>query len=551
MRKAQKLATGIAAAMLVSAISAPVSFAADNAFGIDEINWTSQDWNSIAMTNDDTVETGAVIRTEADPDSKAAGYLYRGAAARIVDKGDEWTKVESGRVTGYVRNEYLAFGDQAKGLAAHYGTQGIVANWDDVNVFSKNDADSQIMAQIQDGTPMSMLEDNGHWIAVQHGADSAGFVSEEDVTRVLLVDSAVPAEGEDEADVPATMTAASIPASTYAESTSDGSASGGSAEEADSYTLSAASYEEEAVYESDDSAAYAESANQEWTEDSSASAEQEWTGDSTAYADTWTEDAAYSSGDASYSQDTTDYSDASAVSSEFTTQTVSDNYEIQALYDAYISAQNAAMDCTSEEDAQAKAEAATNAWNAYLAACADPSAAGSASEASGSDSQASYAEYTGTQSEASYSQEAAQAEASYGEYTEAQTAQTDAPAQESTASSGGNAYGSYSDLDLLAAIIWCEAGNQSYDGMVAVGQVVMNRVASPSYPNTISEVLNQPGQFTPASSGTLQSALASGVNSTCYQAAQDAMNGAAPVPGYPMYFNTHSGSYQLGAHYFS
>ena len=551
MRKAQKLATGIAAAMLVSAISAPVSFAADNAFGIDEINWTSQDWNSIAMTNDDTVETGAVIRTEADPDSKAAGYLYRGAAARIVDKGDEWTKVESGRVTGYVRNEYLAFGDQAKGLAAHYGTQGIVANWDDVNVFSRNDADSQIMAQIQDGTPMSMLEDNGHWIAVQHGADSAGFVSEEDVTRVLLVDSAVPAEGEDEADVPATMTAASIPASTYAESTSDGSASGGSAEEADSYTLSAASYEEEAVYESDDSAAYAESANQEWTEDSSASAEQEWTGDSTAYADTWTEDAAYSSGDASYSQDTTDYSDASAVSSEFTTQTVSDNYEIQALYDAYISAQNAAMDCTSEEDAQAKAEAATNAWNAYLAACADPSAAGSASEASGSDSQASYAEYTGTQSEASYSQEAAQAEASYGEYTEAQTAQTDAPAQESTASSGGNAYGSYSDLDLLAAIIWCEAGNQSYDGMVAVGQVVMNRVASPSYPNTISEVLNQPGQFTPASSGTLQSALASGVNSTCYQAAQDAMNGAAPVPGYPMYFNTHSGSYQLGAHYFS
>lgn len=551
MRKAQRLATGIAAAMLVSAISAPVSFAADNAFGIDEINWTSQDWNSIAMTNDDTVETGAVIRTEADPDSKAAGYLYRGAAARIVDKGDEWTKVESGRVTGYVRNEYLAFGDQAKGLAAHYGTQGIVANWDDVNVFSKNDADSQIMAQIQDGTPMSMLEDNGHWIAVQHGADSAGFVSEEDVTRVLLVDSAVPAEGEDEADVPATMTAASIPASMYAESTSDGSVSGGSEEEADSYTLSAASYEEEAVYESDDSAAYAESANQEWTEDSSASGEQEWTGDSSASADTWTEDAAYSSGDASYSQDTTDYSDASAVSSEFTTQTVSDNYEIQALYDAYISAQNAAMDCTSEEDAQAKAEAATNAWNAYLAACADPSAAGSASEASGSDSQASYAEYTGTQPEAADTQEAAQAEASYGEYTEAQTAQTDALAQESTASSGGNAYGSYSDLDLLAAIIWCEAGNQSYDGMVAVGQVVMNRVASPSYPNTISEVLNQPGQFTPASSGTLQSALASGVNSTCYQAAQDAMNGAAPVPGYPMYFNTHSGSYQLGAHYFS
>jgi spore germination cell wall hydrolase CwlJ-like protein len=87
--------------------------------------------------------------------------------------------------------------------------------------------------------------------------------------------------------------------------------------------------------------------------------------------------------------------------------------------------------------------------------------------------------------------------------------------------------------------------------MVAVGQVVMNRVASPNFPNSIPEVLNQPGQFTPASAGTLQAALASGVNSTCYSAAQDAMSGAAPVPGYPMYFNTHSGSYQLGAHYFS
>ena len=79
----------------------------------------------------------------------------------------------------------------------------------------------------------------------------------------------------------------------------------------------------------------------------------------------------------------------------------------------------------------------------------------------------------------------------------------------------------------------------------------MNRVKSPNYPNTISEVLNQPGQFTPASAGTLQASLAAGVNANCYAAAQDAMNGAAPVPGYPLYFNTHSGSYKLGAHYFS
>ena len=87
--------------------------------------------------------------------------------------------------------------------------------------------------------------------------------------------------------------------------------------------------------------------------------------------------------------------------------------------------------------------------------------------------------------------------------------------------------------------------------MVAVGQVVMNRVKSGSFPNTIAEVLNAPGQFTPSSSGTLQAALNAGVNSTCYAAASDALNGASPVPGTPLYFNTHSGSYKLGAHYFS
>ena len=79
----------------------------------------------------------------------------------------------------------------------------------------------------------------------------------------------------------------------------------------------------------------------------------------------------------------------------------------------------------------------------------------------------------------------------------------------------------------------------------------MNRVNSSSFPNTVSEVLNQSGQFTPASSGTLQASTCLRCECERYAAAQEAMSGAAPVPGYPLYFNTHSGSYKLGAHYFS
>ncbi|MEI3194538.1 MAG: cell wall hydrolase [Lachnospiraceae bacterium] len=105
-------------------------------------------------------------------------------------------------------------------------------------------------------------------------------------------------------------------------------------------------------------------------------------------------------------------------------------------------------------------------------------------------------------------------------------------------------------MSLLAAIIYCEAGNQSYEGMVAVGAVVMNRVYSSSFPNSISEVIYQSGQFTPASSGVLASALANGVPSTCYDAAVAAMNGENPV-GSALYFNTGSGKgIKIGAHQF-
>ena len=66
------------------------------------------------------------------------------------------------------------------------------------------------------------------------------------------------------------------------------------------------------------------------------------------------------------------------------------------------------------------------------------------------------------------------------------------------------------EQELLAALIYCEAGNQPYEGQVAVGAVVMNRVRSGSYPNTISEVIYQSGQFGPAMTGWLDTVLASG-----------------------------------------
>lgn len=107
-----------------------------------------------------------------------------------------------------------------------------------------------------------------------------------------------------------------------------------------------------------------------------------------------------------------------------------------------------------------------------------------------------------------------------------------------------------SELDLLAAIIECEAGGESHEGKVAVGAVIMNRIASASFPNSISGVVYQKGQFTPAASGKLSRVLARGARSDCYQAAQDALNGQNPV-GSCLYFNSGRGKgIQIGNQHF-
>lgn len=124
------------------------------------------------------------------------------------------------------------------------------------------------------------------------------------------------------------------------------------------------------------------------------------------------------------------------------------------------------------------------------------------------------------------------------EFTEAQAAK----ASTQTVTSGSSAVAaSQSDLDLLAAIIECEAGGESYEGKIAVGAVVLNRVRSSSFPGTVSGVIYQSGQFSPAGSGKLQQVLSRGARSDCYTAAQDALNGANNIGGC-LYFHAGSGS---------
>ena len=90
---------------------------------------------------------------------------------------------------------------------------------------------------------------------------------------------------------------------------------------------------------------------------------------------------------------------------------------------------------------------------------------------------------------------------------------------------------SYDDTTLLAALIQCEAGNEPYEGQVAVGAVVCNRVRSGGYPSSVYGVVYQSGQFTPAASGSVASVAASGPKASCMQAAQAALAGTDNTGG--------------------
>ena len=107
------------------------------------------------------------------------------------------------------------------------------------------------------------------------------------------------------------------------------------------------------------------------------------------------------------------------------------------------------------------------------------------------------------------------------------------------------------ELEILACIIQCEAEGEPYIGKLAVGSVVLNRVASSSFPNTIMGVIYQEGQFSPVASGRMASRVAAGANSECRQAAQEVLNGNITVPY--LYFRRDNGTidgYVIAHHVF-
>lgn len=128
------------------------------------------------------------------------------------------------------------------------------------------------------------------------------------------------------------------------------------------------------------------------------------------------------------------------------------------------------------------------------------------------------------------------------------------PTGSSSSSSGGSA--SSSDLNLLSRLVYGEARGEEYIGQVAVAAVVLNRVKSPNFPNTVAGVIYQRGAFDVVSDGQINLSP----NQTAKNAARDALNGWDPSNGALYYFNPNTATsswiwsrkitLKLGHHYF-
>lgn len=442
-------------------------------------------WDKVAMTNDDAVKTGINIRATANEDGEVIGFLYRGGAAWVINKGETWTELCSGDLTGFVKNEYLLYGHDVTGLADHYGLEGVATTWDDVKLFAEADGGSDVVKMLETGESFPLVEDNGHWLEVQFTADDTAYLSEDDVTRVILLETAISKDGiyrgrafvdtYDEAEETYTETEAAYTEPTYTEPT---------------YTEP--TYTEPPYTQTEAPQTEAPQTEAPQTEAPQTEAPQT--------------EAPQTEAPQTEAPQTDAPDDDESDGSEDNGDLTSDGY-----YDAdtgtYIDGNGNVVDST---------------FDAVY------------------DDTDSYAEDT-------YTEDGTYTEDSYAEETESYVEETEAYVEETGSDSDTSGT---DDTSLLAALIYCEAGNQSYDGMVAVGAVVMNRVYSSSFPNTISDVIYQSGQFTPASSGALSSALANGVPSTCYDAAAAALGGENPV-GNALYFNTGSGQgTKIGDHQF-
>ena len=129
------------------------------------------------------------IRQEADQDAEKVGVLYKDCGGDILEKNNEWTKIKSGDVTGWIKNEYLYFGKEAEELAKDVGVLTAYANTETLRVREEPSLEAGIVGLLADGQAVEAIAEEGDWVRVSYEG-TTGFVSSEYVRVEFGIDTA-------------------------------------------------------------------------------------------------------------------------------------------------------------------------------------------------------------------------------------------------------------------------------------------------------------------------------------------------------------------------
>lgn len=136
------------------------------------------------------------IRDSASEEGEVVGKFYTGNVGTIVEKGDEWSVVSSGNAYGYVKNEYLLFGDDAERYIENNCDQVAKVTADTLNVRAEESTDSEIVALTDAGDTLTILGLEGDWVKVAKSEEEVGYVSKDYIYLDYVYETAVTIEEE-------------------------------------------------------------------------------------------------------------------------------------------------------------------------------------------------------------------------------------------------------------------------------------------------------------------------------------------------------------------
>jgi uncharacterized protein YgiM (DUF1202 family)/flavin-binding protein dodecin len=147
---------------------------------------TKEEESTLVMAN---VNEYVSIRKEADLDSEKLGILYKDCSGQLIEKGDEWSKITSGGITGWVRNKYLYFGEEAEKVAEEVGILTAYSNTETLRVRKEASLDSSVLGLLAKGEALEAIAEEGDWVSVSYEG-TTGYVAAEYVDVEFSVDEA-------------------------------------------------------------------------------------------------------------------------------------------------------------------------------------------------------------------------------------------------------------------------------------------------------------------------------------------------------------------------